>query len=550
MNKFYFNHKSQITNYQKVMRKLEKPNWQKQKERKKRMWLIGLALLLLIPVGVGSAYFILNKTLANSSNADGDLQLADPEIQGNRIFVREGENFQKALNQAKAGDTILLQAGKTFKGAFKLPKKTGNKFIMIRTSANDSQLPPADTRIDPKKHAQFLPKLESNVNGEPVIFAGDGSHHYRFIGIEFKPTFKGLYNIIQLGTGEETNIEQLPHHIEFDRVYLYGDKDVGQRRGIAANGKHIVIVNSYFSDFKRKGEESQAIAAWATDGPIEIKNNFLEAAAESVLFGGAENKMKLVASDVMVTDNWMNKRIEWKGTDWVVKNFFEIKSGRRMKVSRNLMTNNWAMAQEGTGVLFRTGMDSGEQAVVEDIEFSDNIMRGSGGAINIFGGEGKGGRRLTIKNNIFDDIDVNKYGGRGYFIKSTTFDDVTIENNTVIHTGSISIAYGEPLRNFVFRNNIVFQNEYGFFGDGGLLRQKTLAKHFPKAVFSNNIIVGSDANTYGKNNFYPVSVRQIGFIAPKKGNYNLSENSVYKNRGFDGKQIGANLDPKTVGGKF
>ncbi len=531
------------------MKKLEKPNWQRQNERKKRIWLIALSLCLLIPIGIGSAY-VLKKTFANSSSAIGDRHLANPEVKGNRIFVRKGDSFQKALDQAKSGDTILLQAGATFKGAFKLPTKSGNEFITIRTSALDSQLPAADTRIDPTKHADILPKLESNVNGESVIFATNGAHHYRFIGIEFKPTFEGLYNIIQLGTGEESNTDQLPHHIEFDRVYLYGHDDVGQRRGIAANGKHIVIKNSYFSNFKRKGEESQAIAAWATDGPIEIKNNFLEAAAESVLFGGAENKLKLIASDVIVSDNHMNKRLEWMGTDWVVKNFFEIKSGRRMKVSRNLMTNNWAMAQEGTGILFRTGEDSGKQAVVEDIEFSDNIVRGSGSAVNIFGGEGDGGRRLTIRNNIFDDITAKKWDGRGYFIKSTDFDNVTIENNTVIHTGSISIAYEAPLRNFVFRNNIVFQNEYGFFGDGGLIGQPTIAKHFPKAVLTNNIIVGSDAKTYGRENFYPVSIRQIGFVDYKNGNYSLSINSPYRTKGFGGKTVGADLDPKTVGGKY
>lgn len=530
------------------MKILEKSNRQTHEERKKRTWLIGLAMFLLVPIGIGSAY-VLNKTLANSSGNDGDLYLADSQIKGNRIFVREGESFQKALNQAKPGDTILLQAGKTFKGAFKLPKKTGNEFITIRTSADDSNLPPADTRIDPKKHAQFLPKLESNENGKPVIFAGDGSHHYRFIGIEFKPTIAGLYNIIQIGTSEEISIEQLPHHIEFDRVYLYGDKEVGQRRGIAANGKHIVIKNSYFSDFKRKGEESQAIAAWATDGPIDIKNNFLEAAAESVLFGGAENEMKLIASDVTVTDNWMNKPVEWMGTDWVVKNFFEIKSGRRMKVSRNLMTNNWAMAQEGTGVIFKTGADSGEQAVVEDIEFSDNIVRGAGSAINIYGGEAKGGNNLIIRNNIFEDITSEKWGGRGFFIKPTTFDKVTIENNTVIHDGSISIAYGEPLTNFVFRNNIVFKNEYGLFGDGGTFGLATLNKYFPKAVFTNNIIVGGNAQDFGRENFYPVSIRQIGFTNPEKNNYQLLPSSPYLQKGFGGKQIGANLDPRNVGGK-
>ena len=65
------------------------------------------------------------------------------------------------------------------------------------------------------------------------------------------------------------------------------------------------------------------------------------------------------------------------------------------------MTNNWAQAQEGTGVLFRSAVDSGEQAVVEDIVFENNIMRSSGSAVNIFGGEGKGGTKSDDSQQYF-----------------------------------------------------------------------------------------------------------------------------------------------------
>lgn len=471
------------------------------------------------------------------------------ETSGNTITVKAGGDFQAALDRAKPGDTILLEAGATFKGAFKLPNKPGNQFITVRTSAADSQLPPADTRLDPKKYRAVLPKIISNVKGEPAILAAGGAHHYRFIGVEFGPTIEGLYNIIQLGTTEEKTLEELPHHIEFDRVYLYGDPKVGQRRGIAANGRFIKIHNSYFADFKREGEESQAIAVWATDGNIEIVNNYLEAAAESVLFGGAENKMQLVAADCLVKDNWMNKPLEWRNTKWVVKNFLEIKSGRRIRIENNLMTNNWAMAQEGTGVLFRVGTDSGEQAVVEDIEFTNNIVRSTGSAINIFGGEGQGGRNLTIRNNLFYDVSAKKYDGRGFFIKSTDFENVIIENNTVIHDGSIAIAYGEPVKKMIFRNNIVFQNEYGFFGDGTGSGRIAISKFFPGAVITNNIIVGGDSAAYGSNNYYPSSIKQIGFINPDYGDYRLTPENPYQRRGFEGKPIGASLDPQTVGGK-
>ena len=305
------------------------------------------------------------------------------EVSGNTIFVKENGDFQAALNRAKPGDTILLQAGATFKGAFNLPVKSGNEFITITTSAEKNTLPPANMRLDPVKYAVVLPKLESNIKGKPVILAANGAHHFRFIGIEFAPTIEGLYNIIQIGTSEEKTVEELPHHIEFDRVWIHGSKTKGQRRGIAANGRNIKIQNSYISDIMRQGEESQAIAVWATDGPVEIVNNYLEAAAENILFGGADSSLKLIPSDCLVSGNYLNKSLEWRKQDWLVKNFFEIKNGRRIKVENNLMTNNWAMGQDGTAILFTTRADTGNTATIADIEFTGNVVRGAGGGISI-----------------------------------------------------------------------------------------------------------------------------------------------------------------------
>ncbi len=458
------------------------------------------------------------------------------------ITVKRGGDFQAALEAAKPGDTIVLEAGATFRGAFKLPKKTGDEFVTIRTSATDTQIPPADTRLDPVKYQSALPKLQSDVKGEPTILAVNGAHHFRFIGIDFGPTIEGMYDIIKLGTGRETSVEDLPHHIEFDRVYIHGSPTQGQRRGIAANGRNIKIVNSYISDIKRKGDESQGVAAWATDGPIEIVNNYIEGAAQSILFGGADSTLKLVPTDCIVRSNHLNKPVEWKGTDWVVKNIFEIKNGKRIKVENNLMTNNWGMAQDGMAILFTTRADNGDATIIDEIEFTGNIVRSSGGGLNILGGEGSGGHRLTIRNNIFDDIDGKKWNSAGHFMKSTDWDGLTIENNTIIQTGNIANAYGKPIKNFIFRNNIVLENEYGIKGDNMGSGQQAINIFFSGGLVTGNVIIGGSSTLYTQPNFFLPSITQIGFIDAANHDYRLKPNSPFA-------KIGANLDPKTVGGK-
>ena len=74
----------------------------------------------------------------------------------------------------------------------------------------------------------------------------------------------------------------------FDRSYIHGDPRKGGRRGIALNARDVAVINSHFSDFKEVGADSQAIAGWNGPGPFKIENNYLEAAGENVMFGGAD----------------------------------------------------------------------------------------------------------------------------------------------------------------------------------------------------------------------------------------------------------------------
>ena len=201
---------------------------------------------------------------------------------GTTIDVPAGGDLQAALNQVQPGGTIRLAAGATYTGNFKLPAKGGTSFIVITTN---TALPPAGTRIDPSYRTR-LATIKSP-NGASALATATGASYYRVVGVSFDANVGGGGEVIALGRDAQTTLAEVPHHLEFDRVLITGDAAVGQRRGIAVNAAHVTIANSDIRDIKDAGQDSQAIAGWNTPGPITIRNNYLEAAGENIMFGGA-----------------------------------------------------------------------------------------------------------------------------------------------------------------------------------------------------------------------------------------------------------------------
>jgi hypothetical protein len=491
---------------------------------------------------------------------------------GRTIPVPEGGDFQAALNAAQPGDVITLEAGATFTGPFTLPNKAGSGWIVIRTSTPDSQLPPTGTRIDPS-YARVMPKLEA-ASGS-VITAVPGAHHYRFIGIEIRPregvflynlialdieikpraaTF--LYNLLVLGT-PEPSVDLLPHYMIFDRCYLHGDPKKGTRRGIALNGRYIAIIDSYLSDFKEVGADSQAILGWNGPGPFKIMNNYLEGAGENVMFGGADPSIQnLVPSDIEIRHNHFSKPLSWKigdptynGTPWAIKNLFELKNARRVLIDGNLFEYNWPHAQNGFAILFTVRNQNGAApwSVVEDVTFSNNVVRHTASGINILGRDdnhpSQQTKRILIKNNLFDDIGGARWGGEGRLFQLVAdTEGVVVEHNTGFQTGTIIGAVGDPHAGFVYRYNITPHNDYGIIGTGTGVGAPTLMKYFPDGVINHNVIAGGHAAHYPQDNFFPASLDDVRFRDQPSGNYQLASSSRYKRAGSDGKDIGVDYD--------
>ncbi|MDO8367037.1 MAG: hypothetical protein Q7T20_09585 [Saprospiraceae bacterium] len=179
------------------------------------------------------------------------------------------DELQAALNAAQAGTVILLEAGAIYTSPFTLPEKPASPgWITVRTAAPDAALPPANTRITPA-FASVLPKIIAPPFLQAIV-TQSRAHHWYFLGVEFASAAFS-YNIVAIGTSE-TSEANLPHDLTFDRVYAHGHPTQGSRRAFAGDGFRIALVNSWVSDCKEVGADSQAFCAWNGTG-FKLVNN-------------------------------------------------------------------------------------------------------------------------------------------------------------------------------------------------------------------------------------------------------------------------------------
>jgi hypothetical protein len=466
---------------------------------------------------------------------------------GRTVTVPAGGDVQAAVDAARPGDTIVLVAGATYRGPITLPAKTGEGWLTIRSSLAD-ELPSGQrvTPVDAPRMAQIVSARAS----DPAVRTAAGAHHVRLVGLELTVA-PGTYNtgLVVLGSGEETSDAQFPHHLVIERCYIHGDPQSGGKRGIALNARHVAIVDSYFTDWKGVGQEAQAIAGWNGPGPFKIVNNHIEAAGVNVLYGGADPTItNLVPADIEVRRNHFTKPLGWRDKNWVVKNLFELKNARRVLVDGNVFEHSWAAAQAGFAVLLTPRNQDGRApwSVVEDVTFVNNVVRGAGSGISIYGRDNNHPsgqtRRIHIANNLFADIDAKTWGGRGWlFMILDGARDITIEHNTGFPSGAVIGAEAPPHLGFVFRNNIVAHGEYGVKGSGLSGGEPTLRALFPDASVSGNVFIGPEVASFRSGNPTARRVKDVGFVDPDRGDWRLASSSRFKGAA-GGRDPGADLD--------
>ena len=495
------------------------------------------------------------------------------------IEVKDGNDLKAALQRAELGDQIVLQAGARFPGPFILPYKpvpAGNgrvPWITIRTS-DLSGLPPVGHRVGPE-HAVHMPTIYTRTS-YPAITAELRAHHYHFVGIEITTDFKKVYDLVRFGfnalNGREhaTSVDQLPEKIVFERCFLHGNRTGDLRTGITMNVKSFAIFDSYISEVHERGADSQALIGFNSIGPFKIVNNFLEAAGENIMFGGADPKIdQLVPEDILIERNYLFKPLHWKKGHpdydqyWVVKNSLEFKSARRAMVRGNIIENCWPAGQNGKAVLFTARNQNGGApwTAVEDITFENNVLKNINGFLQM-GSSGRQGaptkplKNIFIRNNLILNVAPNNSKGiRSFFEIDGNADRPPTTNVKILHNVGLFVpghgqslmklgSSGNAIDGVVFEKNIFSSGRYGIAGTGTTHGVPSINKYFRNWTFRDNILVGTvGQKKYPPDNTIVPDIAQVGFVDPAQGDFRLQSTSPgQKLLGADGSPPGVDLE--------
>jgi hypothetical protein len=449
--------------------------------------------------------------------------------------VNAGGDLQAALNAAQPGDQIVLAAGARFTGEFRLPAKPAGAVITVRSSAN---LP--NRRIGPDD-ASLLPTLVSGSAASALTAIG--TTNWRLDGIRFEAN--------ALGTGSVVLLQDVKN-IVMDH-FLFVAPVTGQRRGIAGNGEGITLTRSYLAGIWAPTlQDSQAFCAWDGAGPYTITDNYLEAASENVLFGGADSASPdRVPADILVEGNFFTKRLEWKGQARAVKNLFELKAAKRVTVRNNVFEHNWTDAQAGRAIVFTPRNQDGNApwSVVEDVLFEYNTVRDTEGVFNILGhdNEKPSGRatRITIQHNltIGSGIFLLAGGEAGTVVVNHNTSDqgysfMTLYPGDIWPAGSPSQRPGRfAIESLTVTNNLANHNEYGVFGENVGIGTPALQQLTSTFTWTHNVLAGEQGRLYP----YPPITWQPGmaeYRANFTADYRLTPTSNYRRAANDGQDLG------------
>jgi len=200
-------------------------------------------------------------------------------------------------------------------------------------------------------------------------------------------------------------------------------------------------------------------------------------------------------------------------TVWQVKNVFELKNARRVRVEYNLFENNWLAAQPGYAIVLTPRNQDGActWCVIEAVDFRHNVVRNTAAGFNIAGYDSNNPSQQTSGIRITDNLVygvTTTLGGNGWpILIGDEPRDVVIDHNTFGFDGTTLLyAYGgtpaapRAIEGFRFTNNAAPHGQYGINAADASPGTLALQRYFPGAVVTGNWLSGGNPSKYPAGN--------------------------------------------------
>lgn len=334
--------------------------------------------------------------------------------------VKAGEDLQVAL---ALGVPLELEAA-TWEGTYTLSSRAT---LTGRVGAKIHGLTGPALVIPPGMKGVTVSNLELTSDSNEVVSVGENSVY-------------------------QTTASQAPTDILFAGVKI--PKHRG-KRAFAIHGSVTLLNCEVLDCWDPAGQDSQAIYIGNTPGPIQITGGRYSAGSEVFLCGGDATKIPhVVPTGITVDGVEFFRPLSWQ-TDGVkrkVKNLFELKNGRSVRVVNCKFSGCWVDGQQGECFVLTPALDGAittpplQSGEVLDVLIQDCTIADVSSGFNIQGRAYSAVTPNALTNLVVRRVSLvaskAKYGGRGQLaLISGEPGTIVFENVTAITDGTSLIYY-------------------------------------------------------------------------------------------------------------
>lgn len=316
-------------------------------------------------------------------------------------------------------------------------------------------------------------------------------------------------SVFRIGANDssQTTLDVVPQRIHFVRMSVPTFRG---KRGIEVNAADFSCFDCDVEDvWDPAGRDSQAVAISANSpGPVALIGGRYSAGSEVVLVGGDPTKIPGNDPDgILVQGAYLFRPLSWRtdGVKRIVKNIFELKAGRHVRVVDTVMDGCWKDGQDGFAIALTPRF--GEE--IRDVTFTRVTARHVAAGVRVIGyDDGHPGPQLV--GLTLDGLDVTTdpifgTGARPFLEITSSPQNVTLQHSqftgagTTIYTGvgpawtadGTKVTSG-TIGGFVIQGNTLAVQSYGLMTQLGAYGVNW-AQAWPDGQIHGNTFVGANA---------------------------------------------------------